>query len=180
MFWERERYLLTILAAFLLGLESGFRHGVHGGLQHLGTSHLCAPLLFPEEPDLGRANRMKEVLESGPQPEVTGGTPTPKETDNMQASSRLIQRWNLGAASDQSLSPQYPTDPTKEPTILKISHRSRSGLPQASTQKMGCLNIDIHSAFSQHRWGCIRDSDTFCAPGGNKAGLAGRRHEAAK
>lgn len=66
MFWEWEHYLPTILAASLLSLESGFCHGVHGGLQHLGTSHLCAPPLSPEEPDLERGNRMEEVLESGP------------------------------------------------------------------------------------------------------------------
>ena len=28
--WERLHYLPTILAASLLGLESGFQHGVHG------------------------------------------------------------------------------------------------------------------------------------------------------
>ena len=85
MFWEWECYLLTILAAFLLGLESGFCHGVHGGLQHLGTSHLCAPPLSPEEPDLGRGNRMEEVLESRPQPEVTGVTPTPPPQNRQTA-----------------------------------------------------------------------------------------------
>ena len=58
MFREWECYLLTILAAFLLGLESGFRHGVHGGLQHLGTSHLCAPL-SQQKPDEARSHQQE-------------------------------------------------------------------------------------------------------------------------
>lgn len=126
--WEGSHYLLAVP---LLGLESGFQHGNHGGLYNLGTSHFCLSLSKGTRPgerkkDGGRTGVWEITRSSQSEPHHQVLNP---RTDNTQASSGEKLRWKLKGLWFRSKPHPIPDRSHKGARCPQKVFVSRSGAP---------------------------------------------------